>query len=177
MVLPSLIMSKLLRYYKPGQIYFVTCVTHNREPILADQANSLLDIIDEYKRKMRFEIIAHVIMPDHFHIIIDPKRNNLSDILKRIKISFAYRIRKTQRIYSQTIWQKRFWDHIIRDENDFNAHIEYIHYNPVKHGFVKNPLIWEHSSFGEFINDGLYEKDWGKSEPEILKDNNVDYGE
>ncbi len=170
-------MSRLIRYYKPGQIYFVTCVTFNREPILANHANSLLDIIEEYKNKIRFEIIAWVIMPDHFHIIIDPKRNNLSDIMKRIKISFACNMRKTQGVYSQNIWQKRFWDHIIINENDFNRHIDYIHYNPVKHGLVRNPLEWEHSSFGEFINNGLYEKDWGISIPEILKDRNIDYGE
>ena len=61
------------------------------------------------------------------------------------------------------IWQRRFWEHVIRDQTDFNRHCDYIHYNPVKHGLVNSPLEWKHSSFGKFVEKGLYRQDWGQS--------------
>ena len=60
-----------------------------------------------------------------------------------------------------TIWQRRFWEHQISDQKDFNAHAEYIHYNPVKHGLVTAPKYWEYSSFGRYVRDGIYDRDWG----------------
>jgi putative transposase len=58
-------------------------------------------------------------------------------------------------------WQRRFWEHLIRDENDLNDHIDYIHYNPVKHGLVTEPSMWEYSSFHKYVNEGILPKDWG----------------
>ena len=72
------------------------------------------------------------------------------------------------------VWQYRFWDHILKDENDMNNHINYIHYNPVKHNLVESPFKWQHSSFRKYYDDGLYENNWG------IKDTinfNGDYGE
>lgn len=59
------------------------------------------------------------------------------------------------------IWQRRFWEHTIRDENDFKLHCDYIHYNPVKHGYVQAPGKWLHSSFRRFVKAGLYDTAWG----------------
>jgi hypothetical protein len=59
------------------------------------------------------------------------------------------------------VWQRRFWEHQIRDQEDFNAHVEYIHFNPVKHGLAKAPIEWTYSSFGRYVKDGIYERDWG----------------
>jgi len=61
-------------------------------------------------------------------------------------------------------WQRRFWEHLIRDENDLNNHIEYIHYNPVKHGLVTEPATWEYSSFHKYVADGILPKDWGMAD-------------
>jgi putative transposase len=61
------------------------------------------------------------------------------------------------------IWQRRFWEHLIRDEKDFNRHCDYIHYNPVKHGLIDDPKKWECSSILQFIEEGLYPQDWGDS--------------
>ncbi len=60
------------------------------------------------------------------------------------------------------VWQNRFWDHIIRDQNDMNRHLDYVHYNPVKHGHVHSAMTWEHSSFRQFVQDGFYGEDWGQ---------------
>ncbi len=72
------------------------------------------------------------------------------------------------------VWQNRFWDHIIREQNDFNRHIDYIHYNPVKHGYVSNPADLKLSSFSKLKRKGVYPDDWGVVEPKNL---DGDYGE
>jgi putative transposase len=59
------------------------------------------------------------------------------------------------------IWQRRFWEHLIRNQQDLNRHIEYIHYNPVKHGLVKTPVDWEYSSFHRYVEIGIYDNKWG----------------
>ncbi len=69
----------------------------------------------------------------------------------------------------KTVWQRRYWEHLIRDEKDWQRHMDYIHYNPVKHGLVERPGDWPHSSFERAVKHGLYERDWGCSEPDSLK--------
>lgn len=93
-------------------------------------------------------------------MLIEPDQSDLSEIIKRIKLSFAgkYRLRNNTR--SGRVWQLRFWDHIIRNESDMNRHIDYVHYNPVKHGLVSRPIDYEHSSFRRFVADGFYTPDW-----------------
>ena len=76
-------------------------------------------------------------------------------------MSFASSLRHRLGCTSGRTSQNRFWDHIIRDQNDFNRHVDYIHYNPVKHGFVEEPGNWPHTSFHEYLADGLYSSDWG----------------
>ena len=61
----------------------------------------------------------------------------------------------------QAVWQRRFWEHLIRGEQDFVRHVEYIHYNPVRHGLVNAPRNWEYSSFHRYVREGMYDVDWG----------------
>ncbi|MEE9442519.1 MAG: transposase [candidate division Zixibacteria bacterium] len=154
-------MTNIRRYFSPGQVYFLTHVTYKRKPILIDNADLLKTAIYDVKTDTPFEIIAFAIMPDHFHIIIDPGKSNLSTIFKRIKLKFSTNYRKALTIKSGRIWQNRFWDHQIRNQDDLNAHIDYIHYNPVKHGLVNDPFVYKHSSLPEFYDQGLYGRDWG----------------
>jgi putative transposase len=72
------------------------------------------------------------------------------------------------------IWQRRFWDHIIRNEADLNRYIDYIHYNPVKHGFAQSPFSYLHTSIHEYQKEGYYQADWGAKETPGFKG---DYGE
>ena len=68
-----------------------------------------------------------------------------------------------------SLWQRRFWEHTIRDENDYARHIEYIHYNPVKHGLVNRVSDWPHSSFHRYVRSGIFPQDWGGTvEPEAM---------
>ena len=119
-----------------------------------------MDAVASVSEKNQFELMAYVILPDHFHALIDPQKCNLSNLMKRIKMSFAakYRIKTNSK---GRIWQYRFWDHIIRNQKDLNHHLDYIHYNPVKHGITSNPFDYDNSSLHKYYKDGYYTKDWG----------------
>ncbi len=133
-------MSKLKRYFRPGQVYFVTLVTHDRIPVLVDYADVTRASL---KNKLTGgRLIAWVIMPDHMHLVLDPRSENFADLIHRFKLSVGANYRKRMGAVRDRLWQSRYWDHIIRDEEDLNRHIDYIHYNPVKHGFAKDPFVW-----------------------------------
>ncbi len=155
-------MSKLLRYYEKGSIYFLTVVTHQRNNILVSSYTFFKESLDKMVSKHNIELIAWVVLPDHFHILIDPKDNNPASFIHDFKLSFGAYYRKEKNLYSGRVWQSRFWDHIIRDQQDYNNHIDYIHYNPVKHSYVNSPFDWNYSSINEFEKRGYYQKDWGE---------------
>jgi hypothetical protein len=93
-----------------------------------------------------------------------PINNNptISDLMQSIKLRFTHRYIKAANLRGNlTIWQRRFWDHIIRDQDDHNAHLDYIHYNPVKHGYAAKPTDYPWSSFGSYLENGIYPPDWG----------------
>lgn len=167
-------MSRLRRYYSPGRVYFVTSVTHARKPILVDMFPAFWLAVETSQTRQPFDLVAWVVIPDHVHMIIDPKDSDLSNVVRRFKLSFAYQYRSQRGLYSATVWQPRCWDHIIRDQEDMNRQIDYIHYNPVKHAFVKSPHEWQYSSFGRYAASGHYAPDWGvKERPEF----DGDFGE
>ena len=107
-------------------------------------------------------------------MVIDPREGDLSDIIKRLKLAFAYRYRASLGKYREKVWQRRFWDHIMRDQEDLNRHIDYIHYNPVKHGLESDPFRWQYSSLDQHYKDGYYGSDWGVREQPWM---DGDYGE
>ena len=152
-------MSRLRRYSKPGHPYFITCVTYERRPLLIQNADLILQSISYMKRASDYDVPVWVILPDHFHAIIEALGGDISGILQRIKMSFGALLRKRLQEKSGRVWQNRFWDHIIRDERDMNRHMDYIHYNPVKHGYVSRPFDWRYSSIHE--HKEYYPPDWG----------------
>jgi len=86
----------------------------------------------------------------------------ISDLMQSIKLRFTHRYKRAANIRGNVaIWQRGFWDHIIRDQNDHNAHLGYIHFNPIKHGYAANPVDYAWSSFGRYLEIGVYPSDWG----------------
>ncbi len=152
-------MSKLIRHFLPGQSCFITNVTAHREPLLVQNADLLGRAMRRARDKFDFKIIAWVIIPDHFHIILDVPNGDTSKIMQNIKLSFSGQY-KSQTGRTGSIWQRRYWDHIIRSEEDMNRHIDYIHYNPVKHGLVDFPKEYRLSSFKKFYIAGQYNWNW-----------------
>jgi putative transposase len=155
-------MSNLRRYHQDGNIYFITCVTFRRKPLLIENSDLLLRTIRTIRERTPFDLTAWVVMPDHFHSIIYPTDTDISAVLQRIKMSFGVLYRRRHGLYSGRVWQNRFWDHIIRDQEDMNRHIDYIHYNPVKHSVAADPYDWADSSIHEFAREGTYQPDWGE---------------
>jgi putative transposase len=164
--------------YRRAQIkngtYFFTVVTFKREKIFAKPENILLlrEAFRYVMDKHFFKIDAFVLLPEHLHCIwtLPEGDRNFSKRWRLIKSYFtrkydgknnhtpnAARIRKKE----QAVWQRRFWEHLIRDEKDFSNHVEHIHYNPVKHGLVTAPKDWEYSSFHRYVREGRYNPNWG----------------
>ena len=126
--------------------------------------------VDAIRQQSPFRIDAMVVLPDHLHGVWTmpagdcdfPKR------WRRIKAGFSAAIPDTEprsasrrRHGERGIWQRRYWEHLIRDERDLAAHVDYIHYNPVKHGYVQRVQDWPHSSFHRYVRDVLLPLDWG----------------
>jgi putative transposase len=177
------------RWYVPGGTYFFTVVTYNRKPLFQREgARTLLgECFRAIQEELPFETIAIVLLHDHLHALwqLPPGDADYSTRWKRIKAKFtkewlAAGGTEAKITSSQTkrgnrgIWQPRFHEHVIDDENDLEAHFHYIHYNPVKHGYVFQPWDWEASTFRKYANLGYYPKNWGTAEPEMIKDMDVE---
>lgn len=164
------------RAYLKGGTFFFTAVSYKRHPIFKEE--TAIDLLRQCLQTTMaiypFRVNAIVILSDHLHTIwtlpIDDP--DFSTRWKRIKATFSRYYRgctiediseSMRRKKEKGIWQRRFWEHMIRDQADFNRHCDYIHYNPVKHGLVNSPLEWKHSSFRRFVEKGLYRQDWGQS--------------
>ena len=151
-------MSNYKRLYLQNYSYYLTVVTQGRIPILIDNIELLRDSFRRSKRKYDYVIDAIVILPDHIHMIITPKNpKEYSKIIAHIKRSFTYgldikikedsKFNLTASSYRRKlsgIWQKRFYEHTIRDEKDYNNILNYIQTNPIKHGLVNNINDWKY---------------------------------
>ncbi len=162
------------RVYVKGGTYFFTLVTYHCKRILSSLSSIKLleDGLRYANDRMPFDIVASVILPDHAHFIWTLPEQS-ADFSTRWRLTKSYfsrnysigesqcvtksRLKKGER----DVWQRRFWEHLIRDENDLRRHIEYIHYNPVKHGYTASPAEWIYSSFKRYVQDGLYSMNWG----------------
>lgn len=179
----KLIMPNYRRFYASNTYYFFTVVTYKRRPIFQNESaiNLLKQTIKTIKNKHPFGLEAIVILPEHIHSIWQMPDDDIDYSLRwqLIKMRFTklskeninnHTMSSSSRIHKreQTIWQRRFWEHRIRNEKDFERHFDYIHYNPVKHGYVNNPKDWQWSTFHKYVNEGWYDEDWGNSEPTAL---------
>jgi putative transposase len=153
-------MKTLRRYHFANRDYFVTLVTYRREAML------LLDVNLFWDRWNAPPAVAWVMMPDHAHLIVNPGTKTISEVIHGFKIRYSRRFR--DRFRKGRVWQNRFWDHVIRDQEDFNRHVDYIHYNPVKHGVTRDAFDYAHSSLGEFHKQGFYRRDWGRKELNVV---------
>lgn len=160
------------RLWVPGGTYFVTIVTHHRQPVFADELN-----VTQWRHALAYMIhdmpstvLAGVVLHDHVHVMIALPQadSNLSSRIGRAKAAFSRTYGSTGATQNPSrhkhreseIWQRRFHDHLIRNDNDFQMHLDYIHYNPVKHGYVKCPSQWKHSSFKHWVDRKVYDPHW-----------------
>jgi len=157
-----------------GATFFFTVVTYKRKRILCHEANVVLikETFQQVIKQHTLRIRAFVLLPDHIHCIwtLPENDNDFSMRWRLIKSHFSRQCKNEYKNLQsasrrskgeQGIWQRRFWEHQIRNEMDFTKHVEYIHFNPVKHGLVKSPVEWPYSSFHRYVKQGAYESDWG----------------
>ena len=183
-------MPEYRRIKKGGGTYFFTVVTQGRRPILTspEVRQALREGISKVRQSMPFSIDAWVLLPDHLHSIWTlPEHDDRyaarwavikSCVTKRCKNLLGpeenVNISRNRR-HEGGIWQRRFWDHVIRDEPDFQRHLDYLHWNPVKHEYVKTPMEWPYSTIHRFVAQGFYPTNWGGGGAD--KDQSSNFGE
>lgn len=161
------------RLFIDNSYVFLTIVTNQRRQILIENIDILRQAFKNTQNNYDFEIYASVILPDHLHVILNPKDiKDYPKIIHSVKYYFSRNVDggivippyiEASKLNKgdKGIWQRRYFEHTIRDENDLNNHLDYIHYNPVKHGLVKAVKNWEFSSFDKFVEMKNYDKNWG----------------
>ena len=181
-------MPRYKRTYVAGGMFFFTLVTHLRRPLFTNpEARECLRLaFKEEQSNHPFDMTAIVLLPDHLHCVwqLPEKDDDFSRRWGRIKSKFTkswldhggreIHISKARNRHRERgVWQKRFWEHRIRDEQDFMRHVNYIHYNPIKHGLVRCPHEWPYSSFKRWMDDGYYKYDWlcdcGQTKPSVME--------
>ena len=163
-------MPRYIRAFVPGGTFFFTVtLLERRRKLLIENIDHLREALKEARRRRPFTIEAIVILPDHLHCIwtLPSGDADFSTRWHDIKARFAAHIPREEKLSERRlkkgergIWQRRFWEHVIRDERDYERHVNYIHYNPVKHGLVTMVAEWPYSSFQRYVERGIYNVDW-----------------
>ena len=159
------------RAWFPGGTYFFTVnlLERHRNDLLTRHIDLLRDAVRVVRQRHPFVIHGWVVLPDHLHCVIElpPNDANFSTRWRLIKMNFykalpVTELRSKVRVKrgERGIWQRRYWEHLIRDETDFGAHMDYVHINPVKHGLVKRVVDWPYSTFHYWVRKGIYPLDW-----------------
>ena len=158
------------RAWVPGGTYFFTATLADRsQALLTEHIDALRHAVREVRAHHPFEILAMVVLPEHLHCIWQLPAGD-QDYPTRwalLKPAFSRQLAPTESITlsrhlkrERGIWQRRYWEHCIRDADDLQRHTDYIHYNPVKHGHVERPADWPYSSIHRYVRQGLLPADW-----------------
>jgi putative transposase len=168
-------MTDYRRHRIPGGTYFFTVNLHDRNSrYLTEHIETLRNAVRKTRANKPFHIDAWVTLPDHLHAIWTLPENDtdFSTRWQSIKTDFSKQIphgerRSTSRTArgERGLWQRRFWEHRIRDDKDYAAHFDYVHFNPVKHGLVGHAAEWPYSSFHQAVAKGVYPQHWAGSPP------------
>lgn len=158
---------------KGGTYFFTVNLAERHKTLLVDHIDVLRDVINGVKQRHPFKLDAMVVLPDHLHAIITlpVNDNNFPTRWRLIKAGFSRQLPGQERVTESRkrkgergIWQRRYWEHLIRSDNDFEKHVDYIHYNPVKHGYVRRTDEWPYSTIHDYISKGLLDPNWGYGE-------------
>ena len=161
------------RVWVPGGTYFFTVnLLERKRTLLVEHMDSLRAAFRQTRMARPFAMSAYVILPDHLHCIwrLPAGDDDIATRWRQIKTLYSRSLPKVERVSARRryksergIWQRRYWERLIRDEHDYRAHVDYIHYNPVKHGHATTAAEWPHSSFRHWMGRGAYSLDWASS--------------
>jgi putative transposase len=154
----------------PGACYFLTLVLQDRaSDVLVRHQAELREALCQVQRQKPYRLPAIVVLPDHLHMLMALPADDadFSSRIRMLKAAFvtALRVQPGSSITlndkgEASFWQRRFWEHLIRDEQDYAAHVDYIHINPLKHGLVTRVRDWPLSSFHRYVQRGTLPIDW-----------------
>ncbi|MBD8527870.1 transposase [Pseudoxanthomonas sp. CAU 1598] len=172
-------MPKYQRLWLPGSCHFFTVAIRDREgSLLTDHIADLRTAFARTRRDRPFDLQAIVVLPDHLHCVwqLPPGDADNATRWRQIKSLFSRGVscrpavsRSLRDKRERGLWQRRYWDHLIRDENDLARHVDYIHYNPVKHGCSKTVADWRYSSFHRYVEQGKLPQNWGEVEEPVSR--------
>ncbi len=159
------------RAWHPGGIYFFTVnlLQRHGNDLLTRHVDLLRKTVRSVRKRHPFHIHSWVVLPDHLHCVIElpPEDADFSTRWRLIKMEFSKAIPRGEKLSAvrvrrgeRGIWQRRYWEHLIRDEADYRAHMDYVHINPVKHGLVERVADWPYSTFHHLVAEGVYPSDW-----------------
>jgi putative transposase len=151
-----------------GSYFFTVALRNRRADTLVTHIQELRHAIEQTRALRPFDIDAMVVLPDHLHAVwtLPQTDSDYSGRWRSIKSGFVRALRADGMTLvanakgEHSVWQRRFWEHQIRDEEDMQRHVDYVHINPVKHGLVQRAVDWPWSSFHRFVRDGLLAADW-----------------
>ena len=155
-----------------GTYFFTVNLVERQSDLLVRHIEDLRTVMQKVKQAHPFTIVAMVVLPEHLHALwrLPPGDADYPLRWSQIKAGFSRLLPKDERIRAtrktkreRAIWQRRYWEHQIRDATDLERHVDYIHYNPVKHGLVSCPVDWPHSTLHGYIERGILTPDWGVS--------------
>ncbi|WP_204140845.1 transposase [Halomicronema sp. CCY15110] len=166
------------RHYQPGGTYFFTVVTESRRPLLIEQIERLREAFRHCIQRHPFSIEGIVVLPDHLHTIWRLPEDDADYSTRWMVIKRKFSAGLTSEHVNQSkwskrekgIWQRRFWEHTIRDQDDWQRCLDYIYFNPVKHGYCASPADWPFSSFDRAVQQGQYPADWGAQVSTTVRD-------
>ena len=165
------------RVYILNSFVHIILASYNRKPIFIDNIDILRTAFRNTMKIYKFEIVAICVLPDHIHVILNPENiRDYSKIISSVKHSFSAVVGQVCPTYGgfsdelkngyknkreKGLFQRRFYEHTITTQEELNNHIDYIHYNPVKHGYTASVKDWEYSSFHKYAKNNLYDVNWG----------------
>jgi len=163
-------MSEDRRAFIPGGTWFFTVnlLERHRNDLLVREVRLLREAVRRARARYPFQINAWVVLPDHLYCVCTllPDDADFSTRWRLIKSGFSRALPKTERLSDvrnaageRGIWQRRYWEHLIRDEADLSRHVDYVHVNPLKHGWVKRVSDWPYSTFHHYVRQGIYPAD------------------
>ena len=179
------------RVYIPNSFVHIIIASYERKHIFINNIDFLRTAFKNTMQYYKFEIVAICVLPEHIHLIINPENiKEYPKIISSIKHCFSHDVEQVCPTYLCThdnlkigyknkrekgFFQRRFYEHTICSQDELNNHINYIHYNPVKHGYAKQVKDWEYSSFHKFVKNNMYDNNWGSStDIDTIKDFNFE---
>lgn len=164
-------MANYRRVWCPGGTYFFTHTLARRRnnDLLVSNVDALRQAVATVKRRHPFHIHAWVVLPEHLHCVLELPSGDVDFALRwrLIKLIFSRSVAAIERSSmtrlvrgERGIWQRRYWEHLIRDEQDLLRHVDYVHINPLKHGLVEQVRDWPYSTFHRLVERGVYPADW-----------------